>query len=390
MGETRLVKVLVLASVSSFAGRERIAGVFHYARTHGGWEIQLVNESEAALRLGRFDYAEADGVIRSSTMPLPTGLRLKPDSTVLIVNDCQRVDPKWSTVSNDNEAFAETCAAHLLARKCLSYAYFRYGASAWAVERERAFVHAMRKRGIQPFLFEPHPEADWRDENQAISAWLHSLPKPCGVMAGYDGWAQILLDMARAQGIKVPNDLCVVGVDNDPSVCELTIPLLSSLDPQFRKEGYLAAGLLDLLMRRRNDKAKRGARPLHAVNRGGEIVERASSAFCSRTHICAVRAREIIHIHAASELNVLDVAQKVGASRRLLELRFRECFGHSVNREIQLARVEVMIRYLRNTTFSIAEVCAMSGFSSINYAAKMFKSVTGKTMSDFRKGVDLG
>ena len=214
-----------------------------------------------------------------------------------------------------------------------------------------------------------------------LAVWLKSLRKPCGLLAACDDRSFEILDVCREVKIKVPAEIGIIGVNNDPILCENTEPRLSSIQPDFVGEGRLAAELLerimagyDLLDRERFRKV--GIRT---------IVHRESTTSYSKTGRLVQKILAYINTEALSGIGVEDVAARFKVSRSLLELRFRELQDESVYEAILRIRLEEVKRRLRQTNETISEITAACGWKNPTPPKALFKKRFGISMREYRK-----
>ena len=206
-----------------------------------------------------------------------------------------------------------------------------------------------------------------------------SLPKPCGVFAAMDQRAQHVLFACRRAGIPVPEQVSVIGVDDDELVCEYAHPTISSIVLDFEAAGYHAAKRLDKLMR--------GGKPAKAIWHYGVrgFVERGSSADVKGSaHIVSV-AREFLRRNATSPIDVTDIAKAAGVSVRTLQKRFAQVTNVSPGRELRQERLKKVCDLLIHTQTPIDGIGELCGFASEIHLKAIFKKTFGLTMSDYRR-----
>jgi LacI family transcriptional regulator len=205
------------------------------------------------------------------------------------------------------------------------------------------------------------------------------LPKPIGVMACYDFAGQQLLDVCRELDIAVPEQVAVIGVDNDVRLCRLCTPPLSSVIPDTHRTGYEAAQLLDQLMHG----AKKTEECLLIPPSG--IAERQSSDVYALDDNDIVAALRFIRENACKGIGVADVLKAVPLSRRMLEHRFQKLVRRTPHAEIIRIRMERACRLLRETDLSLAEITSRSGFANPDYFSVAFKNYMQMTPRAYRK-----
>ena len=197
-------------------------------------------------------------------------------------------------------------------------------------------------------------------------------------MAANDVRGRQVLDTCVGAGLSVPDQVAVLGVDNDELICATTNPPMSSILRDTEGSGYFAAQILDDLMRGRRRRAE-------TVRYGPlRVVPRQSTDQLQFKDRLAVRAVEFIRINAGVGMRVGDVVRHLNVSRRLAELRFRQAVGHSIHDELQQARLAQVRRLLRETDRSIAEITERCGYESEGYLGLVFRKQYGLTMRQFR------
>ena len=242
------------------------------------------------------------------------------------------------------------------------------GSIGWSEGRYEAFTRQMAEHGIDVIRM---------SLRGSLEKQLRRLPKPAAVFAANDVVAAKALAAARNDGIPVPLDLSVLGVDNERLTCLHARPPLASIQPDFEESGYMAAAALHAMM-----SGKRVATRQKYGVRG--VVLRRSMEPSGTAGRLVQRAKEIIHDTCLSAGGIDAIAERLGVSRRLLDRRFRQIEGKSVLEEIQGRRIEEACRLLRTTAMSIAEICTACSFGSGTYPMRLFKRRMGMTMRAYR------
>ena len=381
--------IAVILAMNDEANRKKLAGIFDYLRgqspsvrgqspsfSHPRWDIQLSESFPQNIH----DLQHIDGLICGSTPPQSMGTV----PTIVLHLPDEAVRPSVCYVTCDNASVGETARKHLKASGFNSFAYVNdKGLSPWSRERAKAFSQGLspsNTRGLSPReRFRSWPEAGFDD----LGDWLSDLPQRTALLAADDVVAREVLLKCAALGIRVPNDLAILGVDNDELLCESCSPPLTSVEPDFRRAGYLAAHRLDMLLRQPSS----GSPQMPTVEHYGvkRVVERESARFVERHEDPRITAAlSFIREHAASPIGVTDVTTHLKVARRTAELLFRQKTKHSIGELIRLARLDAMMHRLRTTDSSIEEICATSGFSSESHAKRAFKLRFGRPMSAFK------
>jgi LacI family transcriptional regulator len=217
-----------------------------------------------------------------------------------------------------------------------------------------------------------------------LARWLLSLPRPVGVMASYDIRARHVLDACRRVGLAVPDQVAVIGVDNDEFLCNLSDPPITSVAPDTRRTGYEAAALLDRLMSAREKQRGQAVfvQPL------GVVTRRSTDAFALGDPDVSAAVR-FIREHAYHGITVKDVLAEVPVSRRVLEGRFRKLLGRTPHDEIARIRLERVRQLLRETRLSMDEIARRSGFRNGEYLATAFRREIGTSPNEYRNSAGV-
>jgi len=376
----KIPRVLVALSTVQKARRDKLQGVLKYAQLNGPWDVQMLENHPYIAKLGSFKHWHPDGIIRDGTDPLPFPAARTAKVPTVLIDTASSAPRGRSCVNNDPRQIAECAADYYLRQGFRQFAFVgSVPASPWSQARAKAFSDCIAKSGFACAQYEPRHANDWGLEQQHMRAWLVGLPKPCGLMAAMDLRAKQVLDTCALADICVPEEIAIIGVDNDETICESTTPTLSSVLPDFEGGGYLAGELLDKLMR---GTKRQTVRLTYGVKR---IVHRLSSQDMKNSSRLAVSAMEFIRLNACAGITVMDVVRHLNVSRRFAELRFREARGHSVLDEIQHHRLERVRALLRETTIPIGEIGERCGYPTETYLKTLFKKRFGITMREYRK-----
>ena len=220
--------------------------------------------------------------------------------------------------------------------------------------------------------------------HQTMCEWAGRLHRPAAVMVVCDELARTFVSALSANDIHVPQDVAVLGVDDEWILCTHIKPTLSSIQPNFERSGYLAAKSMDTLLRR---KADCNATPLYYLSPVKSVVARESTAPSNTTGLMVLRAENFIRDHVGESIHVNDVARHLKVSRRLLDKRFREVTGKTVLSVIHTAQLENVHHLLCTTQLSISEIGSLYPFRSESQLKRLFKATYGMTMSAVRQSM---
>lgn len=362
------------------ACRDKLQGILRYAHLNGPWDVQTLDNHPFIVQLGSLRNWHPDGVLYGTRDERFKHVLRSSKFAVVHLDPFSPTASRHSTVNHNSRLIAETVADHFIQLGLTRFGFVgSVPSSEWSQVRAVAFAGRLEQAGHACDIYSPVKPEDWGLEQVHMRKWLEALPKPCGIMVAVDLRAKQVLDTCLAAGIRVPEDVCVVGVDNDETICENTTPTLSSVLPDFEESGYLAAELLDRQMRGLL-KA-----PAHLTYGVKSVVQRKSSMFIPQSGHLLASAIEFIRLNAGAGIKVSDVVKHMNVSRRYAERHFRNVCGHSILDEIQHHRLERVCKLLRETSFPISVIGGRCGYSNEIYLKVLFKKRFGMTMRDYRK-----
>jgi LacI family transcriptional regulator len=292
--------------------------------------------------------------------------------------------PEIPYVRTDNRAIAQLAASHLIDLGFRNFAYCSEPptrSNGWAKERADAFAEFLAEAGFECEIYSGRfsPSKQWRKSQAGLQKWLSRLPRPIGMMACNDARARHVIQACRAAGLRVPDDIAIVGVDNDDIMCELTQPPLTSIEQGAMRVGFEAAALLDDMMAGNEPRQFRTA-----VTPEG-LVARQSTDVMAVADEEVAEAIRYIRQHACDPVQVRDVLEMARMSRSTLEARFRDTIGRSIHAEIRRVQIDTARRLLITTSMPIKEVVQRVGVSSVQYFTAMIRHSTGQTPGEIRK-----
>ena len=375
-------KVALLIETSNRYGRDLLYGVRDWMREEGNWAVRFTEQARGAAVPSWLAEWAGDGIIARVDSP-ESAAALKRTRLPVVDVSAERDASEFPRVSIDNVAVARLAVEHFARKGFSRFAFCGDDRFLWSRQRGAEFVRGVKAAGQRCATFEPGvmvrraPGSDV--ENRAIAEWLAGLPKPVGVFACYDGRAQQVLEACQLLRLHVPDDVAVLGVDNDEVLCELCSPPLSSVQPNARCTGYEAAAMLSRMMTARRS-VRAGTRFVEPVR----VVERQSTDVVSVADPKVAAALKYIRQHACEGVNVSDVLRAVPMSRTLLERKFKAMLGHSPHRQLVQAKVERAKHLLVESEVSIAVVAELAGFDSASYLSVVFRRETRESPYAYR------
>ena len=284
-------------------------------------------------------------------------------------------------------AIGRLAAEHLLERGFQKFAFCGFRDELWSELRHRGFAEAVAKQGMRCEAYvspwRGRRARAWQQEHTALERWLRGLPRPLAVMACNDLRAQHVLDVARGLGLAVPEDLAVIGVDDDYPFCDLCDPPLSSVLPNARRIGYRAAEALDGLM------AGEPALAQEVLVEPLGITTRQSTDILAIDYPAIAAAVRHIRERACEGLHVSELLKKLPISRPVLERRFRKYLSRSPQAEIRRVQIARAKRLLVETDLPLKNIASMVGFAHAEYLSVVFKRETGITPGTYRRSAAL-
>jgi LacI family transcriptional regulator len=369
-------RVLVILGTENAWSRGILTG-FMAAAHERGWTLLFYNAaSELRLLTGALRPVAA---IVATAFDAPEFAELGTRTFVSLTVDRTRED--IASVCLDEAAIGRLAYEHLRTTGIRNVSTFRYDESAFAIAREEAFVAAARAAGTRVAegwgIRDGH--VDRRENPTAMVAWLRGLPKPCGVFTCNDGWARAVARYAGLAELRIPEDIALIGADNDELECELMSPPLSSVLIPWQEVGRSAARLVHRGLSGKLDAKERTVvAPL-------TVVARRSTELLAVEDTLVASAVEWIRANATRRLTVPSVAHAVASGRHRLERAFRRVLGRTIQEEVRSARVQAAKRLLEGPRLSLAAVAKATGFKTASLLTAAFRREIGMTPGVYRR-----
>ncbi len=380
--------VALIIETSKVYGRDILLGISRYMQLHGPWSVFTRERGQNDPDPPWLDTWAGDGIITRS-VDLAICRRAYERGVAVVSLRHLQEPPLLPTVFPDQGLIGRRVAEHLLERGFRSFGYCGVADfKGWERLRREAFAEALRERDCRHVEYKPTyvPDSDrnWEREQKLMVRWLAGLEKPVGIMASHDSQGVQLLDACRRGGIRVPDEAGVVSVDNDPVLCELASPPLSSLDQNVVKLGFEAAAFLDRMMHGER------VEPGNHFFEPGEVVTRQSSdvVAVSDRHVAA--AVRFIRENACRGIDVHAIARASGQSRRALEKKFVKYLGRTPMDEVHGIRLRRIKKLLLETDYLMADVAAEAGFEYHEYMSRFFRKRTGMSPGQYRRVYRFG
>ncbi len=360
-----------------------LKGIAHYERNNANWRFFLDDQAMAVANPSWLFRRKWDGIIcrhRFSLLLEECRARGVPCVDLEDSENHVRGVPK---IRPDNRAVGHVAAEHLLERGFGSYGFCGFSSEMWSLDRKSGFVEALETMGRSCSVFETaysyELTPDWDvQERDAIRKWVESLPRPAGIMACNDMRALQVIDAISEAGFVIPDEVAVLGANNESIRAELCHPPLSSVPMNTFEWGQAGAKALDQLLQGQTPPEMSFIEPM-------PVVVRRSTDTLAVDDPAVVQALMIIHQEACQNLRVDDLARRVCISRSLLERRFRKYLRRSPQEEIRNARIAKAKHYLIETDKKLEEIAEITGFEHPEYLSVMFKRLTNESPRDYRQ-----
>ena len=381
---TENTKIALLINPSRQYTRGILSGIAQYAQLQGLWTFYRpleYRERKAGRQLLHVLKAlQPDGILMRE--PEGTKAIIKMGAPTVCFPYSRETIEGAANVITDHEAIAGMAADHLLGLGLKHFAYCGFDDWWWSRRRRDSFSARIREAGFKTEVYRlPKSPAEraWDKELPRLMDWLRRLSKPIGVMTCNDDRGELLIEACKVEGLKVPDEVAVVGVDNDKLICDLCSPPLSSVAGNLKKIGYEAAEMLDRTIKG----LEKGTPTLHI--RPTHVAARQSTDVLAVNDTDVVTALRFIRRCVRLNIGVQQVVAVTSLSRRALEQRFRSTLGHSIHDEIQRVRVELLTQMLAETRKPVTEIAEILGFPDAAHVSRLFRRAKGISPVAYRR-----
>jgi LacI family transcriptional regulator len=371
-------------------------GVCAYVNLHPNWHLRITSESLDKV-LPELKARGVDGAFISPASQAHESMALECGIPCILAHTYQ---PQQSLpyLTGNNHLLGRMAADHFIKKGFTNFSYFSPDNTLfWSSERLEGYTARIIEVGGTVHVFESAvrltkkdlsratnyfrwPPSPWLTDTNSLHSWLQSLPKPCALMAADDNIGYDIIEAAEEGGIKVPEELAVIGVNNDLTRCLLSNPQLSSIALDLEQNGYNAAALLHriILGKEKMEGQRLVTQPTHVVTRQStDIVAIPDPDLAAALHF--------IRTNFDRPIKVADVVKQTSASRRLLEIKFREHIRHSITDEIMRVKLDQLTRMLLESDMSMERMADCLAFCSSGVMRKAFRRSRGINPTDFRR-----
>jgi LacI family transcriptional regulator len=372
-------RIILLLETSRAFGRQLITGIAQYSKFNGPWSFYK-EPIDLKSSIPHLTTWKPDGIIMRDSLITKELLKLKIPTILAIHNSEYPKD--LPVIKTDSKSIAKMASTHFIEKGLKNFAFCGFEDYEWSKGRSFYFNQFNNEAGYKTHIYLPPDKIsknEWEDEQHHVSEWVKSLPKPVGIFACNDDRGQHILEVCKVLNLKVPDDVAVLGVDNDPMICDIGDPPLSSIALNVESAGYQAAKLMDdLINNNRVTNKKIIVTPTH-------IIQRQSSDILAVDDYEVAKAIQYIKKNAKYKIFVKDVVKSTNISRRTLERRFKNAIRRSIYDEIQHVRIGLISNLLLETDLPISQITSFFDFTDAEHISRYFKKEKGIGLRDFRK-----
>jgi LacI family transcriptional regulator len=375
-------KVALLIETSNEYARGVIKGIHEYIKRHTRWTVYLGEYSRGEPKPEWILSWEGDGIIARIENQDMADLIEKCGLPVVDISAANLIsDIPW--VETDDRAISLMAIDHLIECGFKSFGFVEVNFN-WSKWRGEYFEEALTRKGFQCNCLHLAGKSNltWEDEQKEIEAWLKEIPKPIGIFASYDLMGRQIIEACHRLGFMVPEEIAVLGVDNDPFICEICSPTLSSIIPNTQRTGYIAASLLEkMILKKEIEKLEYRIKPLGIKNRRSTDTIAIENRYISKAiHYIYENAQNGV-------INIKDILAFLPMSRRVFERTFENIVGRTPYKEMQRVRVNRIKELLHDTDLTLFDIAERAGFEHVSYMSYLFKRETGITPIQFRNSI---
>lgn len=381
-----MVRLILLTDFTEAFAHNLLRGILEYSKGREPWVVCRMPPSykQSYGIPGVLEWAkkwQADAIIAQFNDNDEVEL-FRENGIVALAQDFQSRFSVIPNITSRYELTGQMAADFFLQKGFRNFAFYGYKDVVWSEERYMGFLNRIMEKGLGDNFFEykNQPlENLWYYESEPLADWIKSLPHPVALMACDDTRGNKIMEMCQVLGINIPEEIAVLGVDNDEIICNLSEPPLSSVSLNIVKGGYEAARLIDRLIHNEATSCE------DVIIQPITIVNRLSTDIYATDNPAILAALKYIHQNLANKINVDDIVKQVPLSRRLLEIRFRQVTGQSIYQYISDLRMERFSQLLLASTEPIADLAMQVGLADSKNLARQFKLWKGCTPVEYRK-----
>jgi LacI family transcriptional regulator len=379
-GEMRSKNILLFAEPSRVYDRHFLRGVVRYASCQEHWNFygDILDDGKTIAVPANVKF---DGILTREFSRSHLASLYRMNLPIIVYQASEKpVKDNEIRVLTAHREIGRMAAQYFTRLGFQNFAYLGSPTAHWNSERSDGFREVVQNKNV---FFFTHPETcgkyNWDDGAALAKKWLKELPKPVAVLAGNDHWGRFAVNLCLEENIQVPQQVSILGVDDDSLICDFCYKSLSSIRLDVTHAGYKAAEQLDRLIHRKP--AREPAIPVSPLM----VVERQSTGCFSAGDPHVARAVEFMGLNFTNRVNVNEVSRFAGLSRRSLEQRFKETTGETLAGALRRIRAEHACKLLLETDQAVYAIAQNLGYDDEKHFSRYFKKETGLTPSAYRR-----
>lgn len=379
-----MLKVLLLFDYSSNFNRRLLEGLIKYSKEHGPWMFYRLPEYYKILygKEAIVKWAEewnANAIIAQWGIE-ETNLLKNLDIPVILQNYEKRSD-YFSNLTGDYKATGKMAANFFAQKGFHNYAFYGNKGVIWSLERAEGYRREVEKTGGDYYYFETENLSgdQWSGSHIHLDDWLLSLPKPIALFACDDYFALQVSEICKINNIRIPEDISLLGVDNDELICNLSDPPISSIVLDLENGGYETGRLIDKLVK------KEEAGQFNIIINPIRVEVRHSTEKYDISNKYILEVVKYIESNFKSDISINDLSRLVPLSRRNLEVKFKNYVGISIYQFILKCRVERLASLLLTTDRSLFDLAYEVGFKDCKNVSRVFKKFKNSSPNEYRQ-----
>lgn len=385
-----MARVILLTDLSEEYAKLLLKGIIQYSKEHEPWVVCKMPPSYRDMLgiKGVLKWAikwKADAII-GQFYPSDNVSVFREYGITAIAQDFKSRFSAIPNITGNHTEAGRMGAEYLIQRGFKNFGFYGFKDIVWSNERYEGFRQELEKRNLNHNFYE-YQNIDFKDlwsyDSELLIQWLKQLPKPIGIMACDDNQGHHITELCQQYGINIPEEISILGVDNDETICTLPQPPLSSINQAVEKGGYEAAALIDKLKKDPN------AQYEDIIVYPTHIITRQSTDIYATEDKNISIVLKFIHQNTDKKLNVNDISKLVPLSRRLLETKFKAVTGHAIYSYILNLRIEKFAQKLLESNIPIVEIAMAMDFTDYKNIARQFKQIKGCTPSEYRQSYSL-
>lgn len=381
-----MIRLILLTDFTEAFAHNLLRGILEYSKSREPWVVCRMPPSYKHTYgiKGVLNWAkkwEADAIIAQFDDDDDVGL-FRKNGIIALAQDYKSRFSVIPNITSRYELTGQMAADFFLQKGFRNFAFYGYKDVVWSEERGMGFRDRIVEKGFGDNFYAYQKQALdslWYYESEPLIQWIKSLPHPIALMACDDTQANKIMEVCRVLGINIPEEIAVLGVDNDEIICSLSDPPLSSVSLNIVKGGYESAQLIERMIQQKEQVCE------DVIIQPVTIVNRLSTDIYATDNPAILAALKYIHQNLANKLNVEDIVKQVPLSRRLLEVRFRQVTGQAIYQYISDLRMERFSQLLLASTEPIADLAMQVGLADSKNLARQFKLWKGCTPIEYRK-----